>query len=211
MISLSLLVLKCLKILCIFVISSSMGKEMAIIWNTDKPVLDFWKSGSSFNELCQRSEVLYRISSDYHICVILDNMNLELSEDNYSAIFHLNSPVLLDVLEKNLQENEESEEDEERAQKPNLNATVQNTDLSKMGNSFSASGSRWTDLEKAYLKNFFKFITKRGLKVDYNSFALWIQRRKTSQERLFGDRSSNAILSHYRQMISKGEMNNLVK
>ena len=118
-----------------------------------------------------------------------------------------------DATTSSIRETEEVEEEIEE-EIDVINATVVAVDLSRFQNTTISSGSRWDDMEKAYLKNFHKFLAKlkkklnREVKADYDRLHEWLTKRKTTQEHLFGQRTTSAIISMYDKMKRNGDFNN---
>ena len=192
-----------------------MNDSVAIIWNLDVPELAVWNMSLGFDGLRHAAEQKFQMT-DIAIFVIYEDVRLKVTEQNYEAIRLLKCTVILDVTpideEDNSSDGESVHEKSTKKKQLDLDATIHCNDLSKMNVTYSTSGSRWTDAEEAYLKNFFKYSSRRNIeKPTLQNLNAWIVKRKSSFETLFGSRSEAAVLAHYKKMITLGDMKNLHK
>ena len=194
--------------------------SIALIWNREnKPLLAIWKKDYSFNDLVKEAQTVFKTkgSSNRKICVLIENVTLEITEGNYPALFQLNPPVIIqydydDIDEDDGDDDDDDDDDDAHSNsvaKVDLYATVHVADLSVMNATVTQGGSRWTELEETYLKNLFKYLSKKNQKLEIDTFSAWLKRRNTTKDHLFGSRTHSAIITHYKQMNARGDFNNI--
>ena len=178
-----------------------------IIWCNDSPVMQVLKKECSYQSFLEKAKLVFGVQEP-DIYFLHDDMKVQVINENYACLFEIPAPILLLAEENNGSLNEHDGTDDDEANvSPDLDKTVQQIDLSAMNKTLSAGGSRWTDIEEAYLKNFHKFCrVKRIEKPEQDNLNEWLTRRKTTRQHLFGLRTSNAILGRYKLMIQRGEM-----
>lgn len=149
-----------------------------------------------FNELQSRAEELSHFSLAT-ISYLIDSSYVKVTSDNFKCLSKLPQPIQLAI--------ENAEVENEFIHNEVVNA-VEAADLSMINKTSTIGGSRWSNEEKGFLKNFHKYTVKKNIdKPDYCDLHSWIEKRKTTKEALFGSRSVSAILAHYKKISKLGE------
>ena len=166
-----------------------MKSDIVIIWLKTEPVIEKL-SLTSFAVLESRAKALSEFDS-VAIFLLIQKLTLAITGENYSCLLDLPSPIFLDVREicdsgEGNDDNDDEDTSSEVSNKPNLDQTVHCLDLSKMNATVAESGARWGELERAYLRNFYKYLYRRnGLKAVGETFVKWLLKRKTTQKKPF--------------------------
>ena len=134
---------------------------------------------------------------------------LKIDAQNYKCLSKFQMPVELEIIDSLTSTSTES--DDEPSQAKDFEKTVNALDLSSLQNT-TLAGSRWSEEEKAILKNFHKYILFKDInKPEVDHLNKWIVKRKSTKNHLFGTRSSSAIIAQYKKLEKLGEFTNVAK
>ena len=182
-------------------------KEVVLIWNHEEnPVMSHVQEEDYTYIKLEAYAKQLNSGKPVVIFAYIENVLVEVTENNFRCLFLLPTPVFLEI-EDAYEKDEVEEEGEDECQELDLNHTVHTMDLSSMNKTVSQGGSKWGKVEEAYLKNFHKYVVKRRIdKPDVEDLTSWISKRKASKSHLFGSRTTSAIITHYKLMVTRKDM-----
>ena len=185
----------------------------SVIWmeGTNDGILE--ACPTTFQKLEERAPSIANVDK-VTISLSYDDLKVPLVEGNFKCLSQFQSPIFLEITadDVNAADNSEESHSEPGQVEINLNETVNAVDLSMVNKSISQSRMRWTDEEKAYLRNFHKYILVKDIKKpDLDDFARWLSKRKVTKDILFGGRSTSAVMGQYKKYVTIGEFSDVKK
>ena len=185
--------------------------SIVVIWALEEPRMELI-TVASYLSLLNKAKDISGLENP-KLYIILQKVWVEINERNYQCLSNISNPIFLDVRAQDEEEPHGCEDDsgsESGNAETHLDKATHAVDLSVMNQTNTQSGSRWSDQERAYLRNYCKYLfSKKQRKPEIETFMKWMEKRKVNKDHLFGDRSISAIFTQFRKMDTIGEFHDI--